>query len=244
MKKLQIGAVAVLIFGAAAFMIQLHRIKQVEAENAALKEEMAQIRQENQSLTDAGKSSASLSQDDLRDLMRLRAQATGMYEAERENGQLRAERDHLARQLSRISSGEIQPEQTPDQQFTRAKINYAKQLGLAFFMYADDNNGRVPTNLTDAVEYIGSNALQSARYYGIEDDQVEFVYRGSLRDVRTPGQMILLRDKEPSRLADGRWEKVYLFCDGHVEVQMNSDGNFSEWERAHTPSEALTPSSP
>jgi hypothetical protein len=136
-----------------------------------------------------------------------------------------------------MTSGKIQPEQTPDQQFTRAKINYAKQLGLGFFMYADDDNGRVPTNLTDAVGYVGSNSLQSARYYGIEGDQVEFVYSGSLRDVRTPGQMILLRDKKPTRLADGRWLKVYLFCDGHVEAQMNSDGNFDDWEKEHTPSE-------
>src|ERR1043166_6781310 len=240
MKKLQASAgAAALIIAATALLLWQHaRDKRLETENAALRDAAEQLRRENQRLAEASKTSNALSEADLRDLMRLRAQATNAPEIELENARLKAERDRLAEQLSLISSGGIQPQRTPEQQLLAVKLSFAKIWGMALIMYSDDNDGRLPTNLTDAVSYIDTNSLQPR---GVPFDQFQLAYNGSLRGVENPGQMILMKEKQPGRLADGRWGKVYLFCDGHSELQTTRDGNFDAWEREHAPRDPSLP---
>lgn len=251
MTKLQAGAVAVLVIAAASIPImwQRQQNKRLEVENAALQKQAAeatQLRGENQRLSNALKSSTGLSQADLRDLMRLRAQATAMSQVEQNNAQLKAERDQLKSQLSLVSrvTG-TPPIQTPEEATRLAKISYVKQWGLALMMFAEDNGNRLPTNLTAAVSFLNTNAMHaSAAPFGIQDDQFELVYQGSLTQVKNAGDAILMKEKAPTQRADGQWEKVYLFCDAHVEVQVTTDGNFDAWEKEHMPTEVPLTAAP
>ena len=126
------------------------------------------------------------------------------------------------------------------------KTSYAKQWGLALFMSADDNNGKFPDNFSDATNYLPRSAVEHFSNYGmgIKEGMIELVYHGSMKDVQSPADMILMREKLPTRLSDGRWAKIYLFCDGHVETQVNADGDFSNWEKEHMPNEMPIPASP
>jgi hypothetical protein len=144
------AAVIVMIAVAALFQSQYRTSKRLEAENAALQQEMARLRVENQSLSDTAKSSASLSEVDLRDLMRLRAQATQMSQTEQENAHLKAERDTKANQVPTEPASPVEPalpEPTNEQARRMAGVNFAKFLALGCFMYADRHNGQMPADL-------------------------------------------------------------------------------------------------
>ncbi len=144
------AAVLVILVITTLFLWQREKNKLLEAENAALRQEMVQLREENQSLSDAAKSSGALSQDDRRDLMRLRAQATQMLLTEQENTQLKAERDSMAKQIPNESPSTTKTslsEPTNEQARRMAGINFAKFLALGCFMYADRHDGQMPTDL-------------------------------------------------------------------------------------------------
>jgi prepilin-type processing-associated H-X9-DG protein len=56
------------------------------------------------------------------------------------------------------------------------------------------------------------------------------VLRRDLQSVQSPSRMIMLREKEPWKAANGRWKRTYAFADGHVEMAASDTPDFSEWE--------------
>jgi prepilin-type processing-associated H-X9-DG protein len=49
----------------------------------------------------------------------------------------------------------------------------------------------------------------------------------------SPAATILLREKVATYAPDGKWQKTYVFADGHVENHSEPTGNFEEWEKPH-----------
>ncbi len=148
-------------------------------------------------------------------------------------------------------------EPTNEQARRMAGINFAKFLALGCFMYADRHDGQIPTDLAAldsdlryssderSPSYVSSDWASAVEIlYGIRGNQFEFVFRGTLHQVKNPGEVILMKEKQPTERSDGKFEKVYVFCDGHVQLYSTSDGNFDAWEKEHTPSEVPAPTSP
>jgi hypothetical protein len=52
-----------------------------------------------------------------------------------------------------------------------------------------------------------------------------------LENFTNPSQTILLRETEARRGADGKWVRVYVFTDGHVEGVSSPDGDFAKVEK-------------
>ena len=262
MTKTRIAAAAVflLLIALSAIMWQRRQNRLLEADNLSLRGVTEQLRQENQRLADTSQSSNALSEADQRDLMRLRGQATTFSQLERQSIQLKAERDDLAARLSNDSSSATKtvfPEPTNEQARRMARLNFAKYLALSCFMYADSHNDQLPADLAALVSddlpfrldnkspsHSGADWASAVEIlYQIREDQFEFVYRGALHQVKNPGELILFKEKQPTERSDKQLERLYIFCDGHVQFFAPSDGNFDAWEKEHTPSEALTPSS-
>jgi hypothetical protein len=53
-----------------------------------------------------------------------------------------------------------------------------------------------------------------------------------------------MKEKQPTKRSDGKFEKVYVFCDGHVQLYATSDGSFDAWEKEHAPSDIPAPTAP
>ena len=167
-----------------------------------------------------------------------------MSESEAKTSQMKAERDRLADRLSASSNGQGQSQQTPEQKALMAKLSFAQAWGIALQMYADEHDGDLPANLKEPTPYIDPKQWQSkANAFGFQTDQFELAYHGSLKRLQDPAQIILVKETQPTHLHDGRWAKVYLFCDGRAELKTNPDENFGDWEKEHSPSEVVSPAS-
>jgi RNA polymerase sigma factor (sigma-70 family) len=109
-----------------------------------------------------------------------------------------------------------------------AKMNIAKNGLLGFLMFAEDNHDRIPTNFDQAATYFADKNLAETL-----SDDFEIVYRGPRQAIANPAKIILIQERQ-AWLLNGKWAKVYGFADGHVEVQVKANGDFSAFERQHT----------
>ena len=66
--------------------------------------------------------------------------------------------------------------------------------------------------------------------------EFELVYHGSvdaLTNYAHPGQIILVRERQPWRNIDGKWVKAYGMTDSSGLTLSRIDGQFEEWEKRH-----------
>ncbi|PYJ03489.1 MAG: hypothetical protein DME25_12155, partial [Verrucomicrobia bacterium] len=185
------------------------------------------------------KAAAERSQSENLELMRLRSQAASLRKAGEENARLKSEVARLANQARQSPprrQDEPEPEYTPEQKLFIAKMNFSRHLALAVMMYADENEGRLPTNWTAVASFLATNELPAeVAAQGLRADQFELMSQGALRDVADPSRTILARESESFQGADGRWFKTYVFVDGHSEVhgETNRD-DLARWEQEHS----------
>jgi hypothetical protein len=110
------------------------------------------------------------------------------------------------------------------QQESIAHMTHAKQWALACIMFADDHQNQLPTDFTQLKTYAGD--LSSANW--------EIVSGGNVSSFNNPSQTtltILLREKDSSRSADGKFFKAYAFADGHAELVSSGDDDFAAVEK-------------
>src|SRR2546430_1682832 len=98
--KLRAGAITVFVIALLAFAVWQHqRAQRLAADNAALREQLEQLRslrEENQRLAGQLKAAAQDAESRSRELLRLRAQAATLRQTVQENARLKVERDRLA----------------------------------------------------------------------------------------------------------------------------------------------------
>ena len=101
--KLKVGALVVLLLGAAAlFQFQQVRIKRLVAENAGLRNQlnlMASLQETNGHLAQLLKTAAETSQASQNELLQLRGQMVRLRQVEEEIAQLKAQRQQLDHQM-------------------------------------------------------------------------------------------------------------------------------------------------
>jgi hypothetical protein len=183
-----------------------------------------------------------MSQDQLNELLRLRGEV----------GVLKSQLVQATRtqpkpaQLSAQKSA-TQWKDQPQNQAAWVKMGHAKVWMGALFRYAQENDGRFPTNFTQAASFLATSlqsvvdpgeAVPDLADFQEATNHFEIVYRGSLNEVNDWAKAIVVREKEPWPSPDGGWSRTYAFADGHSEIHRAEDGNFTSWEEKHGLSES------
>ena len=117
------------------------------------------------------------------------------------------------------------------------KTEYHHDLGFAVLAFADKNQGRLPTNVEDATEFLPPVAKAQTN---VGPDQFEILYRGRLEDLTNPPPegAIIMREKQPWLTPDGKWARNYIYGNGHGVIQVIADGDFAGWESLRMPNPA------
>jgi prepilin-type processing-associated H-X9-DG protein len=223
-------AAAAAVAGLATILVYQHNTNsRLREENSALRGQAARVdvlRAENEKLAAQPTAPpAESSESQVRELARLRGQV-----------------DALKRQLAKAAAQPSPPTAPPPQpaapapdsaeaqkELAIAKMNYSKQLMLAFVMYAGDHNQTFPGNFKDIADYFPNYGGQT----NVSTDQFQIVYQGSATNVTSPGETVVIREADATQTLDGGWYRTYAFADGHVEVHKEAINDFSNWESQH-----------
>jgi hypothetical protein len=229
--KSQIAVIGITLGLSGVIVFQAHTSALLHDEGRSLTAQLTQAAAPRPADAPAPASAASPAGDqgDLRELMRLRSEAGRLRDQ-----QAIATRDAKLASLARQKGpADTLAAQIELQQSQIAKMNNSKQMGLAFLMYADKNQGQLPANFDQAEPFL-PDAFKKQTNVAIADFAV--VYQGSLNALTNPSDIIIIGEKEAVQNPDGsgNWQKTYVFADGHAEIHGAADGNFGPWESLHT----------
>lgn len=164
------------------------------------------------------------------ELLKLRGEVAQLRRQEKEL-------DRLAAENARLRTAQSTPAQRREAQAAEkeafrelalVRMNYARNWGLAFMLYAEANGGMMPERLDDAAAFLGETG--SGGHF--DPDQFELLYHGPLKDLKDSARSIVLREKEAvSNPERPGWARTYLFADGHTEIHHSEDGNYEPWEK-------------
>jgi RNA polymerase sigma factor (sigma-70 family) len=230
--KTQIAVAGLVTALAATLVVQSQTNAKLRKENRALLDQAAQLgslQAENGRLRTSQASAAPhMSEDQRRELARLRAQVGRMRDqlsvAQNENAQMKA-----------FIQKTVKPEvQDPFQQNAVAKMSYSKDWALACIEYAQAHQNMFPTNLAQVDSYLPDDAKGQTNLTG---DELEILYQGPTTAITNFRNTIVLREKVPMQKPDGGWLRVYVFGDGHSQLHLAADGDFSAWESNYLPAQ-------
>jgi len=217
---------------AAAIFLQYQTQQKLRAENESLRQQIAQLKTDNQENSTANAKPAS--SEDFNELLRLRGEVNALRSQTNQIARLQQQNEQLQNSLTNALQARQQSiaQSTSEAEEQRAyaivQINTARQSMLGLIMYANDHDGQLPTNFDNAFQYFAnSSAATNLNHF-------EIVYHGDFSNLANPGSTIVVRSIQPWT-ANGKSSKAYGFADGHSEVHSVSDGNFDEWEQQHVP---------
>jgi RNA polymerase sigma factor (sigma-70 family) len=209
--------------------------------------ELGTLRQEQANATVPAQSSATSDPGDVTaELERLRRDVTEVHRLRGEVGELRREkaesaklRQEFDRLKARLANQQQNAPQEPEdndpvKQYGIRRMNQAKGWTLAFMLFAEKNNGFLPTTFAD-VETLFPNLNQDTSANSApllpEAESFELVYKGKFSDILEPPSTIVLREKKAWQNPKGGWSRTYGFADGHSEIHSSPNGNFEQWEK-------------
>jgi len=237
MTKLKISLAGALAAGALITPIVLqHQALQREQEiQRGLREQLAQtadLEAENTRLSNLvarAQSPPTPASDQLRELLRLRGEVGMLRSQSNQLAGLREENRRLKASAAAPRTSAAAADQSEEEhQLAIAKLNDARRLGLGIFMFANDNAQKTIERLEQLEPYLGNDA---AAITGT--NRWELLFHGSLQDIPSAATTILAREAQGWQTADGLWHNLYVFADGHAEVQQTPDGDFSTFTRQH-----------
>lgn len=234
MTKLKSGIIGALLVAGVATPVVLQQQGTLREKDVAWQQHADQLDRltaENQRLSNLAAQVKSVFTDDqLRELMRLRGEVGLLRRQTNELGKLAEENRRFRAALPNSRPNSPNAEEDPagelEKQFGIAKLTDAKELVLGFIMHADKNQNRFPANSDQLAPY-----LRKANLTGTND--FEIVYQGSSQELANPNSVILVREQQAWRTRDGKWAKTYGFADGHSEIHSEPEGNFEAWEKKH-----------
>jgi RNA polymerase sigma factor (sigma-70 family) len=232
MTKTQAAVFAALVLGVAAIPMWVQHRNQTSVleENRALHEQMQRLASQNEQLSNQVSQAAAtpaVETAQQRELLKLRNQVSGL-KRDLADAQTQAK----AQAARNVIAQQHTDEEEKAREVAIAKMNYSKNWMLAFFNYAQQNAGQIPTNFEAAASF-ASEGLTNG--FNLTPDQFEIVYTGTLdhNNVTNPQSLIVIREKQAWQTADGGWARDYAFADGHTEIHKTQDGNFEPWEAQH-----------
>lgn len=203
---------------------QAEQVEQMQRDADERARQLATLRDENHRLTRDTSDLLRLR----RDIGELRSQTKTYEEIRKENAQLRSSLDKAG-----------QAQQTPTNNYPmwwRQKAPLvASILSKSVLSYAAQNHGQLPKNVSEA-SGLFKDALQPDPVLQDESALAEsaklfqLVFQGSNEGLTNGHNVILIRETVPQQRADGMFERAYGFADGHGEVWVSPDGNYSDKE--------------
>jgi hypothetical protein len=115
-------------------------------------------------------------------------------------------------------------------EFRIAQMSYLSRWLAAFHAFAKAKGNQFPTSFEEARSFLPEEAKSETN---LTPGHFEIVYRGPATDVATPDRVVVLRERQPLRAYDGGWTRAYGFADGHAEISMTLDGDYTAWEKRH-----------
>jgi RNA polymerase sigma factor (sigma-70 family) len=112
----------------------------------------------------------------------------------------------------------------------REKAIDGRNLATAFIEFAAHNQSWLPTNWQQVTNYLKDYPVS-----GTNDFEMIYSQPINRSDLGTNMERTaLVREYLAWPTPDGRWGKIYGFADGHSQVVILKDGNFSAWEKENT----------
>jgi hypothetical protein len=235
MKNFKMGlVVAILTIGAAMLVvIQYEAQIKLRAENESLTQQLAQLKTDNESLSNrltATGDSKSLSSAQLNELLKLRGEVGMLHQRTNELGKLWQENQQLRNEVMAAHQEPVQlPTQGQYEWHQTNTMNAAKLVLLGMLLFSGDNHDQFPTNFSQISDLTKGMTNQTG---GIGTGGFEFLNAGLAASNQNANRTIL-RERIPFRTTDGKWARIYGFGDGHVEEQISEDGNFDAFEQKY-----------
>lgn len=198
-----------------------HSLQELRSEQERLLAQMHEVRDTGvakENWKPAGNSTNALSPAEHLEVLRLRGQISALQEELRQTTNV-SRRPSPSGQPTTAEDGDTTAFQTT----TQRKMADGRQWIIALMIYAQSNEGRLPSTLAEAGSYAGAAAT---------NDGFELMTQGKL--VSGPGSTAprtpVLRERTPWQGANGKWNRTYVFMDGHVEVARSERPDFTRWE--------------
>ena len=215
-------------------MVQHQTQTKLGEENQSLRQQMTQLQTDNESLSNrlaSAGDSKKLPDEQFNELLKLRGEIGVLRSQAGQLGKVREENQRLRTQNSATQNQPVQI--SPDEQFKLQEwhtIDTMKYVGLAMRIYSGDHNDALVTNF----DQITQTKLYETNSPGsIALDNLEFMNVGLLSYAQP--EMIMFREKNPRRTLNGQWVREYGLVDGSVQTIYSDDGNFSDFEKKHSP---------
>ena len=166
------------------------------------------------------------------ELTRLRGEVARLRQSQSELTRLSAENQQLRTAATGAAAEAEQEAQRAFKETGIARMNYARNWGLAFLLFAQENTGRMPRTFAEAEKFLPKEA--AALLAAPDRPQLEIVFNGLLADIADPARVLLLRETDSFTDPNGTaLYRTYLFADGHSEIHSAADGDFTAWEQEH-----------
>lgn len=234
MTKLKAGILsAVIVAGLATPLVISYRSQaRLRLENLSLRNQIVRLGQvdaENERLSNLVKQAENSRASTVpSELLKLRGEVGVLKRQLAENANAQAQSAGQVAQTNQPAATEDEEKQSAlRKQQLIAKMGYARNWIMAFFTYAEKNQGRYPADFGQAASYLSDNAKDETL---LATNQFDILYHGSSSALTDPANVIVLRENQSIASPSGGWVRAYGFADGHVEVHKSDDGNFQAWE--------------
>ncbi|HEY3856873.1 MAG TPA: sigma-70 family RNA polymerase sigma factor [Verrucomicrobiae bacterium] len=209
----------------AVWVAEEHRTSvSLQQENAALRDQIAQLQQAPPStpalMTDANMDNA--------ELEKLRAEHAELLRLRDEMGRLRNSMQKKQSELAAVTSDRDKYAAVEKARaMSAASINNLKQIGLACFLYAQENGDKLPTNFSQIENSLSGLNTNS----GFGTNSYQFYDYGQALPKGIAPYYLLARESEPRQSPDGTVSRTYLMADGSVQEATPDNGDFDAWEK-------------
>ncbi len=194
--------------------------------NAALRQQtgrLAQLAGENQRLSNlVAQAKPSLSDEQFRELLRLRGEMGMLRQQTNAIQKLRAENRRLAARLTTAQKREVpmSPAQFEEELLTEKREAMSNIC-----------TNQTPYSLYQLRDYFPASEGPMAGLFS-------FGFVRGRPPIVVAGDALILRDTELHQKPDGKWARFYAYGDGRIVEATSEDGNFDAWEKEH----AIVPS--
>jgi hypothetical protein len=239
--QIKIGLSVLLVAGATtAFVLQHQTQDRLRHENELLQQALAQLKADNAGLSNrlAAAEPRQLSDAQLKELLKLRGEL-GPLKKRLAAAQVSA---NSGASRSVVATDPAAQKQAAEQRMTGAM----KLVAAALNGFDRNQDGDFPTNWDQTAAAFdkwelrdlkpGDPVPDTAADFSVLTNSFELAYQGSLSNLfggTNLGQIIVMREKEAQPGPNGSWNRTYGFADGHSEIHMAVDGDFSLWESQH-----------